>query len=211
MGRSQVVVRAAEASDLPVVVEMWSQLRVPSAAPARGGSAREPACSLEQMQQLLGRDDTRLLVAVLDGEPVGAACLTRAPIAPLYDCCAVEVGYLQVLTSARRHGVGTALLAAAAAWAEEVGAEHVSVLVEPGSRDANRFFARLGFSPFLVRRVTPTSALLRRMGADTVTGVDSLLSSGRSMRRSKVVAAVSRGTGGAAARRPPRVARTPSA
>lgn len=213
MGHSQVVVRPAGSSDLPVVLSMWSRLRGLSVLPARAGSPRDPDFSLEQLQQLVQRADTRVLVAVLDGETVGTACLTQPPIAPLYDRCAVEVAYLQVLPGARRRGVGTALLAAAAGWADEVGAEHVSVLVEPGSRDANRFFARLGFTPFVVRRVTPTAALLRRMGADTLTGIDSAVAPGRSMRRSKVVAAVARGAGGAGVGpvRRPRPARTPSA
>jgi hypothetical protein len=33
------------------------------------------------------------------------------------------------------------------------------VSVHPGSRDANRFFARLGFAPMAVRRVAPVAVV----------------------------------------------------
>ena len=61
----------------------------------------------------------RLLVAVIDGEPVGVAHLRRAPISPIHEDDAVHVGYLHVLSDHRRRGAGKALLEAAADWADE--------------------------------------------------------------------------------------------
>jgi hypothetical protein len=37
------------------------------------------------------------------------------------------------------------------------------VSVTPTSRDANRFFARLGFAPLVIRRVAPLSVVRRRL------------------------------------------------
>jgi hypothetical protein len=55
------------------------------------------------------------------------------------------------------------LVAAAAAYADEIGADHVAVSVAPGLREPNRFYARLGFSPVVVRRVAPVAILRRRL------------------------------------------------
>ena len=48
----------------------------------------------------------------------------------------------------RRHGVGRALMEAAVAFAEELGIAHVATAVVAGSRDANRFMARLALGPY---------------------------------------------------------------
>ena len=63
----------------------------------------------------------------------------------------------------RRRGAGRALVAAAAAFAEERGLDQLVVSVHPGSREANRFFARLGFAPLAVRRSAPVAAVRRRL------------------------------------------------
>ena len=54
-------------------------------------------------------------------------------------------------------------MAAAVAFAEEFGAEHVVVNVFPQLREANRFYARLGFCPLVVRRVASTAGLRRKL------------------------------------------------
>src|SRR5664280_834960 len=62
-------------------------------------------------------------------------------------------------------GAGGALVAAAAAYAGEIGRDQIMVNVLPGARDVHRFYARLGFAPLVVRRVTSIAALRRRLGA----------------------------------------------
>ena len=47
--------------------------------------------------------------------------------------------------------------------AERVGAEVIVGNVPAQSREANRFFARLGFGSVIVRRATSTAALRRRL------------------------------------------------
>jgi hypothetical protein len=39
----------------------------------------------------------------------------------------------------------------------------VVVSVHPASREANRFFARLGFAPLAVSRIAPTAVIRRRL------------------------------------------------
>jgi hypothetical protein len=75
----------------------------------------------------------------------------------------VQVEYTVVAEPFRRRGVGRALMGAAASFAEEIGAEQVTVSVSPMSREANRFYAQLGLTPLSVRRVAPAAALRRRI------------------------------------------------
>ncbi len=81
------------------------------------------------------------------------------------DAPVVQMNHFFVLPSARRRGAGRALLAAATAWAEQRGLEGLGVAVYPDSREANRYFARLGFSPVYVHRVAPLAGLKRVLGA----------------------------------------------
>ena len=51
--------------------------------------------------------------------------LSRAPLSPLHTDTAIYVLHLQVIESARRHGVGRALMEATVTWAEEKDTSHV--------------------------------------------------------------------------------------
>ena len=89
--------------------------------------------------------------------------LTAAAYAPLFEQRAVHAHYLHVKDGFRRRGVGKALLAAAVTFADEVGAEHVITSVLPQMRETQRFYARLGFGPVVVRRSATVSVLRRRL------------------------------------------------
>ena len=76
------------------------------------------------------------------------------------------------------------MISACATLAERVGAEQVAVGVPSSDREPNRFFARLGFSPFVVRRVVGVKALRRRLGGGegTTRNLDQTLLRRRSLR-----------------------------
>jgi ribosomal protein S18 acetylase RimI-like enzyme len=115
----------------------------------------------------------RVLLAVEEsGEMLmGAAVVGQDTVAGLLDPPSVYVSALLVSPACRKRGAGRALVAAAAAYAEELGVDSVVVGVAPTGRDANRFFARLGFAPLVIRRIAPVAALRRTLGpADA--GVD---------------------------------------
>lgn len=184
MSRPAVVVREATDRDLPALLAMWGELRdlggrIERLMPDPGDDA------LRDRLQWVARDpDSRALVAVVDGEVAGMTLLTDSPYAPLFEQRAVHAHYLHVRDGFRRRGVGKALLAAAVAFADEVGAEHVMTSVLPQMRETQRFYARLGFSPVVVRRSAPVSVLRRRLapsGAASVTG--NMLARRRSLRR----------------------------
>ncbi|MDX6197065.1 MAG: hypothetical protein QOJ79_216 [Actinomycetota bacterium] len=115
-------------------------------------------------EQALDDPDRHLVVAVADDDvPLGMALFSVAPANALLDVPALHVSHAVVADRHRRRGAGKALVAAAAAYADEHDLDQVVVSVNPGSRDANRFFARLGFAPLAVRRVAPTAVVRRRL------------------------------------------------
>ena len=168
MIRAAVSVRSATPDDLPVLLELWQQLR-------DRGRRRSPRLVgpgvLEQVTQryLSAMNDPgcRLVVAEADGAVVGMALFVLGSASSLLDLPAVEMSHLCVAEGHGRRGVGKALTAAAAGYAEELGVDQVVVGVLPQDRDGNRFYARLGFAPVVVRRVATVSALRRHLGATT--------------------------------------------
>jgi len=132
----------------------------------------------------LARDDVRAFLAVVDEQPVGYIVLTRGPLSFLTDSLCVSIEQIFVLREARRSGAARALVGAAATFADRLGAEQITSSVPSQGREANRFFARLGFSSDVVRRVTTTSALHRKLatGEEPRPALDQLLQRRRSLR-----------------------------
>jgi GNAT superfamily N-acetyltransferase len=146
---------------------------------------------MDRLLALTADPDSKALVATVDGRVAGMAIINRTKYAPLFDQEAVHVHYLHVRSMFRRRGVGKALLAAAAAFAEEIGADHVMTSVLPQLRETNRFYARLGFSPVVIRRSVPVAVLRRRLAAEGVPGAtaDNLLVRRRTLRRLRAAVA----------------------
>jgi GNAT superfamily N-acetyltransferase len=189
--RPAAVVREADLVDVPALLQMWGELRHIGGRLERLIPGPDGEGMRERLEAVRRDADSRALVAVVDGEVAGMVLLTSAPYAPLLEQRAVHAHYLHVRDGFRRRGVGKALLAAAVTFADEVGAEHVITSVLPQMRETQRFYARLGFGPLVVRRSAPVSILRRRLmpsGSPSVT--DSLLARRRSLRR--VRAAVAR-------------------
>jgi GNAT superfamily N-acetyltransferase len=170
---------------------MWNELRDLSGRLDRTVPTASEDGVLDRLRAVADDPDSRALVALVDGKTAGMALLTGTVVSPLFDQSAVHVHYLHVREGARRKGVGHALLAAAVAYAEEIGAEHVITSVLPQLRETQRFYARLGFSPVVVRRSVPVSMLRRRLSKESrPTPVDDVLARRRTLRR--VRAAVAR-------------------
>jgi GNAT superfamily N-acetyltransferase len=165
--RSAASVREADTADLPVLVDLATRLRELShEAGQRAGRAPSPvvvAGVAERLTACLRRPESRVIVAEMDETVVGMAVLSVSRIGQLLETPAAQLSHLVVADGYRKRGVGRALVAAAVTWAEEIGADEVVVNVYPSLREGNRFYARLGFVPLVVRRVAPTVALRRRL------------------------------------------------
>jgi ribosomal protein S18 acetylase RimI-like enzyme len=166
---TSVRVRPATADDLPELLAFGEELREqigPSADGKRhrGGPAANRAGLELRYLEALADPDRHLVMAVADdNQALGMALFTVGPSNALLDGAALHVSHAVVADRHKRRGAGKALIAAAAAFADERGLEQLVVAVNPSSRDANRFFARLGFAPVAVRRIAPTAVVRRRL------------------------------------------------
>jgi GNAT superfamily N-acetyltransferase len=189
--RAAVVVRDAVPDDLPVLLTMWHELRSLGGRLDRSMPTVSEDGVLDRLKLIADDPHSRALVAVIDGEVAGMALLTTSSYAPLFDQDAVHVHYLHVREGYRRRGVGHGLLATAVATADEAGIEHILTSVMPQLRDTQRFYARLGFAPVVVRRSVPVSMLRRRLAGDgRMSLADNVVARRRTLRR--VRAAVAR-------------------
>lgn len=121
-----------------------------------------PAAERARLRWQVALGDADAALVAFDREQVvGVATVSIEESSPWVGRC-VNLSLLHVHLGARHSGVGHALIAAAADYAERHGAEHVVADVPPSMRDANRFFAKLGFAPLVTRRAVNTAALRRR-------------------------------------------------
>ncbi|RZS82861.1 N-acetylglutamate synthase-like GNAT family acetyltransferase [Motilibacter rhizosphaerae] len=184
MPRGNVQVRKARREDAPGLLLLWSELRDLTRTMDRVAPVPTERGVHERLDAAEADPDLRILVAELDGEIAGMAVLTHQPYAVLFDARSVHLHFMHVRQSHRRRGVGHALVAAATAFAEEVGADQIMTSTLPQTRDENRFFARLGFAPVVIRRSATVATVRRRLAADAgaVSAVEDLLARRRSMR-----------------------------
>ena len=164
MSRPVVSVKRVSPEFEPSFTELWVSSR------SEHGVSPEVAARAAaegRVRAALNREDVRAFIAMGDGgQPVGFVVATHSPFSGLTDSPSVAIDQIYVAPPARRHGVARHLLAAVTTYAEKLGCEQIGCNVPSQHRDANRFFARLGFSSQIVRRVTSTGALRRRIGVD---------------------------------------------
>ena len=190
MTRPSVSVRDARPDDLPELMIMWGELREMGSRLERVIPASGEAGVLDRIEAVSRDPDSCALVALVDDVVAGMVVLTATSYAPLFDQRAVHAHYLHVRDGFRRRGVGKALLSAAVSFADDTGAEHVITSVLPQMRDTQRFYARLGFGPVVVRRSVPVSILRRRLaGAPAPSTADHLVARRRSLRRLRAAVA----------------------
>lgn len=174
--RSRVATRTARPDDLPAVLALVRQHRAEAhAEDVLTGQAPGSAVAAG-FRRLLADPGHRVVLAVLpavtgpDGgsageQAVGLAVLGTDLLSVVLGVPQVTVDNLVVHREHRRRGVGAALLAAAAAYAEESGADHVVAAVGGHEAERLRFLARMGFAPLTTRRIVPRETLVRSLAA----------------------------------------------
>lgn len=172
MARLIVRVRDAAPDDIDVLLSFAA--RVLDSGETVEGAARSPMVRLaegvmghqlrERYARLLADREHRVVLAESDqGAPVGVAVFSVDMISALLAVPVVYVSHVIVPGLERDRAVGRALVDAATTFAEEIGAEHVIVGLNPGGRESNRFFARLGFTPLIMRRIASVPTLRRSL------------------------------------------------
>jgi ribosomal protein S18 acetylase RimI-like enzyme len=159
-----VVVRSAELADVAELVRLTEDTVVtPGRVKAAGGRGG-------RYTDLLAAPDRAVLVAVdhKTDQIVGVVVASEDEIGALEPVRAIVVSQLVVGLADRRRGVGRSLLSAVVRHATERGIDQIVVSVATNDRDANRYLARLGFSPLVVRRIATTAVLRRTLGLTEV-------------------------------------------
>jgi GNAT superfamily N-acetyltransferase len=140
---SDVLVRAAREGDLDALLALYAEL-------GEGDSAREPAsrATAEPTLRTTLADPLRTLaVGELDGTVVGTADLIVIPnLTHRGDPWAV-VENVVVAASARRRGVGRALLAHLVDVARDAGCYKLQLLTGKQRVEAHAFYAAIGLRP----------------------------------------------------------------
>ena len=153
-----ITVRDIAVDDLPALMSLWEEIQAENAG--------------LDVSVLLGRiemaesQNIRLLAAFEGEQAVGIAMVAMSDVGTWAELPAVQVSGLHVLSKARRRGVAKALLNAALVCADNWGCNNLVVTVPPASREANRFFARLGFAPIATKRIVDTAAIRRMISAE---------------------------------------------
>jgi GNAT superfamily N-acetyltransferase len=181
MSRSLVAMREATLADVEQVAELWQPY-------LRRGSADEPLNDVATAIERAGdRPGERLVIAEYDGEFAGAVFLKSAAYSPVNSDLVLQVHNLSVVPAHRRHGIGKALVECAVTWAEELGIGYVATAASSGSREANRFMARLALGPQAVLRVAPTCAVRAKLSSRQSSGrqVTQVLAARRSLRSAR--------------------------
>jgi ribosomal protein S18 acetylase RimI-like enzyme len=140
-------IEAARAEHLPAL----AALRAAFWKDQNEKGLREPApgCALEDLAKLLGRARTHLLVALLDGEPVGYLLGQTKVIPGVVVQKASSVEEVMTLPVFRREGAARRLVEAALGRFRDDGADRVQLRVLVENDEAHAFWRRMGFEPYL--------------------------------------------------------------
>ena len=157
--RTQVSLRSASPDDAPVLAEVWSEV-------LRRADHDQQIADLEAIiARVTPLEEERIVVAEYDGDVAGAVHLRASTLTPINLEPVVQAISPHVLPDYRRRGVGRALMGAAVAFAEELGIAHIATAAVSGSRDANRFMARLALGPHAILRLAPAAVVQAKLDA----------------------------------------------
>jgi ribosomal protein S18 acetylase RimI-like enzyme len=173
--RTQLSLRQALPDDAPVLAEVWSEV-------LRRADHHDQVADLEAIiERTTPAEDEQIVVAEYDGEVAGAVHLRASTLTPLNLEPVVQAISPHVLPAFRRRGIGRALMGAAVTFAEERGIAHIATAAVSGSRDANRFMARLALGPHAILRLAPTAMVQAKLDAQAPGGATSRRSGGRQL------------------------------
>lgn len=165
MSRGNVRIRPAATSDIPDLIALSVENGIPDHVGRRGRKGDKDSL-VDCYVTLLSDLDRLVLVAVDEASEklVGYAVLLEERVGVLLPTATLYISHLLVAPNFRRRGTGRALLTGAVRHAEDREIDHVVVGVQAAARDANRYLARLGFAPLVVRRIASVATLRRSLG-----------------------------------------------
>lgn len=165
MARANVRVRPAQVDDIAALVDVLQTVD-----PLSGTFSGKPFDASTdhlnaRLRTIVERTGRVLLLAVDEsGAVVGLLSARNDEVGAIDLTPVLHITHLMVVPGNRRRGIGRSLLAAAVAVADEAGTDHILATAASGSRECNRYLARLGFAAVVVHRIAPTSVLRRTLG-----------------------------------------------
>ncbi len=133
----------------------------------------------------LGHPDKRIILALIDGEIVGATVCTIGTLTPINLTRVLIVTEIQVSPRFRRKSVASTLLSAAASYGEECNCEIVVAAIPVHSREPHRYLTKIGFNQIAVVRAIQASKLRSRLSMKATNSRDTgkLIAVRRTLRR----------------------------
>lgn len=183
MSRVNVRVRPATNDDIPALIDLVHSVDTSSGL-FSGKPLQDQTTEhlTERFGEILHSDRVLLIAADESGAVVGMLAARNDAVGAIDLTPVLHVTHLMVDPGHRRRGIGRALLAAAVRLADDEGIEHLLATAAAGSREGNRYLARIGFAPLVVHRIAPTSALHRALGMTDVAGRMAVLRRARLVR-----------------------------
>jgi ribosomal protein S18 acetylase RimI-like enzyme len=165
VSRGNVRVRPAATSDINDLIALSEDNGVVDHVGRRGRKGDSESL-VERYVTLLSDMDRLVLVAIdeVTDQLVGFIVMLEERVGVLAPTATLYISHLLVAPYFRKRGAGRALLTGAVRHAEDREIDHVVVGVQAGARDANRYLARLGFAPLVVRRIASVATLRRSLG-----------------------------------------------
>ncbi|HUW57961.1 MAG TPA: GNAT family N-acetyltransferase [Planctomycetota bacterium] len=171
MNDETCTIREADPADVPGAAVLYRAFLEETVWSTADGTPN-PKLDVEYLLTTLVRaENSDVLVAEVDGKPVGFACvhfrpgMDRSPglwarfsgffsrkrrSAPLLFPDQAYLAYLFVAAEVRRHGIATALVTAAGEWARRRGAKSLDLNVLAENADARALYRKLDMSEFLI-------------------------------------------------------------
>jgi ribosomal protein S18 acetylase RimI-like enzyme len=166
MRRANVRIRPVDGGDVMDLADLTRSLDLRTGVFSGRPLLNDDVVHLAQRFSEIIEDGSRtLLVAVDESDTVvGMLVARRDEIGAIDPTPALQISHLLVTPKHRRRGIGRMLLTAAVHVAEQQGIDQVLATAASGSREANRYLARLGFAPLVVHRMASTGVLRRSLG-----------------------------------------------
>jgi len=151
-----IVVREAVLEDLGALLPLWEDIHP--------GQSSLSVDSLEARISMSSTNENFRVLTAWDGDKaVGIALISIAEVGTWVEMPSLQISGLHVHKSSRHRGVAKALLNSALGYADVWGCHNIMASVPPQEREANRFFARLGFAPIATRRICDTAQLRKKI------------------------------------------------
>ena len=190
--RPHIVLRDADREDAHALIALWAECA--GAGQDEGSEAftqqslwREPgvAEAAAALDFNLGHPDKRIILALIDGEVVGATVCTIGTLTPINLTRVLIVTEIQVSPRFRRKSVASTLLSAAASYGEECNCELVVAAIPVHSREPHRYLTKIGFNQIAVVRAIQASKLRSRLTMKATNSRDTgkLIAVRRTLRR----------------------------